>query len=113
MCEVIKSLLFKDRQITTNFFSYHFFSQGRNLDLHKDFKIKCKLTMFYLGSRNLDSALKKKNKVRIKFHGRIYQLVKEAKRNKTCNFPFSEKKKVNYLKRPIMEAEINIALKIS
>lgn len=55
---------------------------------------------------------KKKKLERVKFHGRIYQLVKEAKRNKTCNFPFSEKKKVNYLKRPIMEAEINIALKI-
>lgn len=44
---------------------------------------------------------------RVKFHGSVYKLVKEGKRNKTCNCPFSEEK------RPIIEAEINMALKIS
>lgn len=56
---------------------------------------------------------KKKKVLQIKFHGNVYKLAKESKRNKTCNSLFSEEKKVNYLKRPIMEAEINIALKIS
>lgn len=72
------------------------------------------MTTFYLSLRNVDSSLKKKKKFyRNKFHGNVYKLVKESKRNKTCNSLFSEEKKVNYLKRPIMEAEINIALKIS
>lgn len=43
----------------------------------------------------------------VKFHGGVYKLVKEGKRNKTCNCPLSEEK------RPIIEAEINMALKIS
>lgn len=60
----------------------------------------------------MDSTFKKMLQ-RIKFHGSICQLAIEAKRNKPCNSPFPEKKEVNYLKKPIMEAEINIALKIS
>lgn len=35
--------------------------------------------------------------------------MKGAKGNKTYNSPFSEQRKVNCLKRPIMAAEINIA----
>lgn len=88
-------------------FHYSLF-QLRILGLHKYFESKRKLTVLYLGPRIVGySFFFFLTFSRVKFHGSVYKLVKEGKRNKTCNCPFSEEK------RPIIEAEINMALKIS